>query len=139
MSNQQAGTPTGDDLQFERAERTSSAAALSCGVCKQAITASYYEMNGHVACQRCRSRLVVERNQGSSAGRFARALGLGLGAALFGAGLYFGIAAVTGYEFGLVAVVVGSWSAAQCAKARAGAAAGATRLWPCSSPTPPWS
>jgi len=107
VSNQQAGTPTGDDLQFERAERTSSAAAMSCGVCKQAITASYYEINGHVACQRCRSRLVVERNQGSSAGRFAHALGLGLGAALFGAGLYFGIAAVTGYEFGLVAVVVG--------------------------------
>jgi len=93
VSNQQAGTPTGDDLQFERAERTSSAAAMSCGVCKQAITASYYEINGHVACQRCRSRLVVERNQGSSAGRFAHALGLGL--------------AVTGYEFGLVAVVVG--------------------------------
>jgi hypothetical protein len=39
LSDQQAGTPTGADLQFDRAERTSSAAALSCGVCKQAITA----------------------------------------------------------------------------------------------------
>ena len=139
MSNQQAGTPTGDELQFERAERTSSAAALSCGVCKQAITASYYEINGHVACQRCRSRLVVERNQGSSAGRFARALGLGLGAALFGAGLYFELPRSPDTSLDSWPSSLGSWSAAQCAKARAGAAAGATRLWPCSSPTPPWS
>jgi len=46
-------------------------------------------------------------NRGSSGGRFAKALGLGLGAAVLGAGIYFGIAALTGYEFGLVAIVVG--------------------------------
>jgi len=46
-------------------------------------------------------------NRGSSGGRFARALGLGFGAAVVGAGIYFGIAALTGYEFGLVAIVVG--------------------------------
>jgi hypothetical protein len=34
-------------------------------------------------------------------------LGLGFGAAVLGAGIYFGIAALTGYEFGLVAIVVG--------------------------------
>jgi hypothetical protein len=46
-------------------------------------------------------------NRGSSGGRFAAALGLGAIAAVLGAGLYFGIAALTGYELGLVAVVVG--------------------------------
>jgi hypothetical protein len=46
-------------------------------------------------------------NRGSSGKRFAKALGLGFAAAAVGAAIYFGIAAVTGYEFGLVAVVVG--------------------------------
>jgi hypothetical protein len=47
-------------------------------------------------------------NGGSPAGRFARAPGARVWRGNAGrAGLYFGIAALTGYEFGLVAVVVG--------------------------------
>src|SRR2546426_12468468 len=46
-------------------------------------------------------------SHGSSGRRFAKALALGLGAAVVGAAIYFGIAALTGYEFGLVAIVVG--------------------------------
>jgi len=46
-------------------------------------------------------------NRGSSGKRFVKALGLGFAAAALGAAIYFGIAALTGYEFGLVAVVVG--------------------------------
>ena len=46
-------------------------------------------------------------NRGSPALRFAKALGLGAAAAALGAGVYFGVEALTGYEFGLIAVVVG--------------------------------
>jgi hypothetical protein len=46
-------------------------------------------------------------NRSSPGRRFARALGLGTAAAVLGAGVYFGIEALTGYEFGLVAIVVG--------------------------------
>jgi hypothetical protein len=46
-------------------------------------------------------------NRGSPAKRFAKALGLGAAAAALGAALYFGIEAATGYELGLVAIVVG--------------------------------
>src|SRR3989475_2456381 len=101
-----AGAPM-ESLQFDHAERDGSAASLTCAVCSQAIATSYYEVNGNVTCQRCRSQTLAGWNRGSPGGRFAKALGLGLGAAVVGAGIYFGIAALTGYEFGLVAIVVG--------------------------------
>lgn len=107
MKQPAAGTPRAGGLQFERAEPTGSSPGLTCASCSKAITMTYFEVNGNVVCQRCRSQIVSAWNRGSSAGRFARALGLGLVAATAGAGLYFGIAALTGYEFGLVAIVVG--------------------------------
>jgi len=45
--------------------------------------------------------------EGSGVGRFVRATGAGLGAALGGFLLYFTISTLTGYEFGLIAIVVG--------------------------------
>jgi len=101
-----AGTPMGS-LQFDHVERDGSSSNLTCAACNQAIATSYYEVNGNVTCQRCRNQIMAGWNRGSPGGRFARALGLGLGAAVVGAGIYFGIAALTGYEFGLVAIVVG--------------------------------
>jgi len=92
------------DLQFDRAEPTSSSQpASSCSVCQQPLRDSYYEVNGKVVCSDCRGRLGMHVAGGS----FVNALLLGLGAAVLGAGLYFGIELLTGYEFGLVAVVVG--------------------------------
>jgi len=99
--------PSGGSLQFDHAERDGAARGASCAACGQPIATSYYEVNGRVTCQRCRNHIMTAWNRGSSAGRFARALGLGFGAAAVGAGIYFGIAALTGYEFGLVAIVVG--------------------------------
>lgn len=106
MTQPAAATP-GGSLQFERADRTGVTPGAKCAVCSQVITASYYVVNGNVTCQRCRTRITAEWNRSSAGGRFAKAVGLGLVAAALGAGLHFGIAALTGYEFGLVAVVVG--------------------------------
>jgi len=99
--------PSGGSLQFDHAERDGAVSGASCAACGQPIATSYYEVNGSVTCQRCRNQIMAAWNRGSSGGRFARALGLGFGAAVLGAGIYFGIAALTGYEFGLVAIVVG--------------------------------
>jgi hypothetical protein len=76
-------------------------------VCKQPLSGTYFEVNGKTVCPGCRDRLNAELNKYSPAVRFARALGLGAGAAVIGAGIYYGISAATGYEFGLVAIVVG--------------------------------
>src|SRR5256886_13346479 len=93
--------------QFEHAERGGSASTLACALCRQPVATSYYEVNGNVSCQRCRNQVMARWNRGSSGRRFAKALGLGFAAAALGAGIYFGVAALTGYEFGLVAIVVG--------------------------------
>lgn len=107
MSTPSTTTSPEGSLQFERAERAGAPSGPVCTMCQQPIAASYYEVNGTVACQRCRTQILAQWNRGSAAGRFGRALGLGLAAAAVGAGLYFGIEALTGYEFGLVAIIVG--------------------------------
>ena len=43
----------------------------------------------------------------SSGGRVVRAVGAGLGAAFIGSLVYFLVSALTGYEFGLIAIAVG--------------------------------
>jgi hypothetical protein len=102
-----AGPPSDKSLQFDHAERAGQGPGTACAFCQQPITGSYYEINGKVACLGCRGQILAAWNRGSPARRFAKAAGLGAAAAALGAGLYFGIEALTGYELGLVAVVVG--------------------------------
>lgn len=92
------------DLQFDRAEPAAAGAApTSCTVCQQPLAGSYYAVNGRAVCAACRDKVAAH----AASGHFATAFLLGLGAAALGAGIYFAIEALTGYEFGLVAVVVG--------------------------------
>lgn len=107
MTDPTAGAPAPEQLQFDHAERPGPTAGTACAVCKQPITTSYFEINGKIACARCRGRILSVWNRGSAAQRGVKAAGLGALAAALGAALYFGIAALTGYEFGLIAVLVG--------------------------------
>src|SRR5437899_7026137 len=107
VSDPTSASPGSGTLQFDHADRGPTPAELTCAACKQPIRAAYYDINGNLTCQRCRGQIVGAWNRGSPAARFAKALLLGGVAAALGAGLYFGIEALTGYEFGLVAVVVG--------------------------------
>jgi len=96
------------NLQFDRAESGDQGSTpASCTSCKNPLQGSYYEANGAIVCEACRAALQKEWNRGSSAGRFGRALLFGIVAAAVGAGLYYAILALTGYELGLVAIVVG--------------------------------
>ncbi len=101
------GAPAPEQLQFDRAERAFHTAGSECAVCKQPITTSYFEINGKISCARCRGHILAAWNRGSPAQRGAKAAALGALAAALGAAVYFGIAALTGYEFGLIAVLVG--------------------------------
>ena len=107
MTDPAAGAPADRSLQFDRAERAGQTPGTACSFCQQPIAGSYYEINGKVACLGCRDQIMAAWNRGSPARRFAKALGLGAAAAALGAGVYFGVEALTGYEFGLIAVVVG--------------------------------
>lgn len=93
------------DLQFDRAE---SGEPSTCSSCGQPIRDSYWDINGQVVCSYCHHQEVEQAVvSGSGAGRFLRASVFGILAATAGAGIYYAVLALTGYEVGLVAIVVG--------------------------------
>jgi len=103
-----AGHKAGDELQFDQAEyATPTHAGSSCGVCKRPIDDVYYEFNSKICCATCRQQIEAAFRGGSRAGRVIKALVFGSLAALAGAILYYAIIRITGYNIGLVAIVVG--------------------------------
>lgn len=122
------GSGSPDDLQFDRVEPTApppgaglgepiptSATAPApgapgmtvCGACNEAITDTYYEANGKVVCPRCREAVMAAQSGGSRTGRFLKATIYGVFAGTVGAGIWYGVRAGTGYEVGLIAILVG--------------------------------
>jgi hypothetical protein len=96
------------ELQFEHAEPNAATAAVSdvaCAACGAKL-ASYFEVNAKVACERCRDVVLAERNA-SHLPTLARGGVYGAVAAIVGAIAYHAIAVVTGYEFGLMSIVLG--------------------------------
>jgi hypothetical protein len=73
-----------------------------CGV----PLSSYFEVAGSPFCEACKD-LTVKSHEASHLPTLLRAAGLGLVTAAIGAGIYYAIAAITGYEFGLMSIVLG--------------------------------
>ncbi len=105
MSEDGKTSATNGPLQFERAELPSAPAA--CTQCQQPIGSTYYEANGNVVCVRCQIALRSQQSGGSESARLLRAALFGSSSAALGSALYYGVRALTGYEFGLIAIVVG--------------------------------
>jgi hypothetical protein len=123
MSDHENSTPRHNDpLQFDVAESpTASEAARSVAACKgcgKPITDVYFQVNGSIACADCRA--LIERPRGTPLGRAVRATSFGVLAAIAGAILYTAVAAITGFEFALVAIVVGFMVGAAVRKGSAG-------------------
>ncbi len=96
------------DLQFEQVEAQSGQAPSgACASCGQPLRDVYYDVNGRTLCESCRAKAEASWSSGTSAGRFAKALVFGVAAAAAGTALYYGVLALTGYEVGLIAIVVG--------------------------------
>jgi hypothetical protein len=94
-----------DPLQFDHAELASPSA---CGACKSGLGPSYFQAAGQMLCGNCAEGFrQAMAGTGSRAGRLTKALLLGLGAGAVGAAIYFGVRALTGYEVGLVSILVG--------------------------------
>jgi hypothetical protein len=105
-----AAAPQGESLEFEHADFTAAPAAapaLVCAACRQPIADAYYEINGKILCGGCRDRVTAHVTGGSTPVRFLRAVLFGGLAALAGTSLYFLVLALTGYEVGLIAILVG--------------------------------
>jgi len=95
-------------IDFNKAEFTDGdEAPLSCSFCRQPIYDAYFEVNGKNTCESCRYEVEKQRGKGSALGRLLRAAFAGGAAGVVGAGIYYAVVALTGYEIGLVAIVVG--------------------------------
>jgi hypothetical protein len=94
-------------LQFDAPHHESPPAAMSCAMCSQPIQAVYYETGGSVVCARCRGKLESSIGSSGKGGRVLRASAFGFLAAVAGALVYYAIRAATGYEIGIVAILVG--------------------------------
>jgi len=101
------GTSSPAPLRFDDAAPAETAAPPACSQCSTPIGTAYYELGGSVICPVCKGQLQAGLTGGSGSARFLKASGLGLGAALLGAGIYYAILALTGYEVALVAILVG--------------------------------
>jgi hypothetical protein len=95
-----------EPLQFEHAEFDQAPPVLKCTRCERTLHQSYYQINGEIACEAC-ALTAESSDEGSGLGRGLRATGAGTAAAVLGAVVYYAIGALTGYEFGLIAILVG--------------------------------
>ena len=95
-----------NELQFDKAEFEQEH-TLQCNACQTKLTDKYFTLNLSPCCHECKEKIIAERNSGSASGRFFKALGAGLLAAIAGSLLYFAVLKLTGYEIGLIAIAVG--------------------------------
>jgi hypothetical protein len=94
-------------LSFERAEYVSaSAGSVACSVCNASPKDAYFRCGQATLCARCAEEFRGGRLPARSGGLF-RALGYGVLAAAGGSCVYYLISAVTGYEFGLIGILLG--------------------------------
>jgi hypothetical protein len=109
-----AGVPPSsspDPLQFERAELQEPAAAeaqgVQCAFCQTPIHSVYFDLNGQTACDACRLQAEAELRTRPGVRGFLRSLAAGFGAAVLGSAIYYGVRELTGYEVGLISILVG--------------------------------
>jgi hypothetical protein len=101
-------SPPVTSLQFDKAEYSGpQTAASTCCACKRPITQTYYTVNAAIICDQCRGKVRAYSAGGSRFTRAFMATVLGLLAGLAGAALWYAVVRSTGYEIGLIAIVVG--------------------------------
>ena len=104
---------TGNELQFERVvtdqlpPAANGAPAVVCAGCHARLEAEYYEINGRPFCADCREKIEAVAETPRGLLPLAIAAIFGLGAALAGAAIYYAVIAVTNFEIGLVAILIG--------------------------------
>ena len=99
-----------EGLQFDKAEPPPGQPAPSvagCAGCQRPLSSIYYQINGSAACERCKTQLQYDQMSASGFPSVVRACAFGFVAALAGGALWYAVRSTTGYEVGLIAIVVG--------------------------------
>src|SRR5207247_60740 len=98
-----------DELQFDRAVAARPAAdgGLTCRACQRPISSAYYDVSGQTMCVGCHGRIQAFRETPRGAGPLLKAGLFGLGAGIAGAIVYYAVIAITNFEIGIVAILIG--------------------------------
>ena len=104
-----AAVPEASDAPEQQPDEPTAAAAPSvCDNCGQTIVDAYYRAADRRVCQTCGQHAVAASTSGGArARRVFGGLGLGAVATVVAALIYFGVAALTGYEIGWIALLTG--------------------------------
>jgi hypothetical protein len=108
--------------QFSTANYSQTDSVERCASCKSPVGATYYRVNGALACESC-AKKVGGTSPKDSHTAFMRALLFGFGGAIAGLAIYSFVGIVTGLELGIVAIAVG-WIVAKAMKAGSGGVGG---------------
>jgi hypothetical protein len=103
----QPASAESDSIQFESADFGAAATPSVCGNCKTTLAGTYWAVNGAAVCERCRMTLAQPLEIGGGLGCFVRGAALGTLGGVAGAVVYFAVGYLTGYEFSLIAILVG--------------------------------
>ncbi|HEX6464416.1 MAG TPA: hypothetical protein VFZ98_08185 [Vicinamibacterales bacterium] len=97
------------DLQFDKVVPQGPPVpdALSCAYCKRPLPAEYYDVSGNSTCAGCRGQIETLIETPRGAGPFLKALTLGGVAGIAGAIVYYAVIAITNFEIGIVAILIG--------------------------------
>src|SRR5258706_6725710 len=94
-----------EGLQFDRAQFAS---GNHCVRCQNALQDSYYRLLQDTVCQPCAEKAKFDwDSQVSQGGGLLKSALFGFGAALAGAIVYGVVTMMTGYEFALIAILIG--------------------------------
>jgi hypothetical protein len=111
--NATPGSPQPEALQFDQvdastaAPQAAQATTLQCASCNNAITTVYYHVDGNPVCSRCRAIAASASQPPKGAGVFFKSFLFGGVAAVVGAAIYYAVIAITNFEIGLVAILIG--------------------------------
>jgi hypothetical protein len=101
-------------LQFDRVQtgsteagHTAAARGVVCQSCGAAIRTTYFSLGEASICGLCRANFEESVERSRSWPAFFKASLYGLVAAILGAVIYYGVIAITDYEIGLVAILIG--------------------------------
>jgi hypothetical protein len=88
-------------------EGHAAAGPATCSRCETALT-EYWAVDGAVLCERCKDEVLEERSSAAgSTARVAKAFGIGSAGMLAGAAVWYAVAKFSGYEIGLIAILLG--------------------------------
>lgn len=106
--------PGREELQFDRVETgapppdaTIGGLNVACEACGRSVGAEYFTVNDKPVCGDCRTTLLEAAKTPRSAGPLLRSGLFGLVAAIVGAAIYYAVIAITNFEIGLVAILIG--------------------------------